>query len=239
MPLIAAYHRPTTLEAALSLLSGQNRVVLGGGTSINANREASDVEVVDLQALGLDDITREGDRVRLGAMTTLGSVANCDLVPGWLQGIALAEAPSTLRHLSTVGGSVASRSGESRFVAALLVADATIELAGGAHQPLADLLRSGVPAGEIITAITIDPAGSVGEASTGRTPGDVPIVAAVARCANGHTALALTGVANTPVLADPDDPTASLSPPADFRGSAQYRLTLAKILSKRAVEAAR
>ncbi|NOX28433.1 MAG: hypothetical protein GXP35_00040 [Actinobacteria bacterium] len=239
MPLVAAYHRPRTLEEALSLLAEPDHTVLAGGTTINADRDASDVEVVDLQALDLDAIVADGARVRIGAMATLGSVAESGLVPEWLQIIARAESPSTLRNLATVGGSVATRSGESLFLAALLVSDAYVEMAGADGQSLSALVEHGVPDEAIITAVSIDASGKGGTALTGRTPADVPIVAAVARTADGRTTLALTGVAATPVLADPNDPTAGLTPPADFRGTAVYRLMLARTLSERAVEAAR
>ncbi len=237
MPLIAAYHRPTNLDEALALLAEPDRVVLAGGTVINADRAPSDLEVVDLQQLGLDGIVADGDRVRLGAMSTLASVVDADLVPTWLRTIARAEAPSTLRTLATVGGAVATGSSESVFVAALLVADARVELAGADDRLLAELLEVGVPVGAVITAVTIDPTGTGARAATARTPADVPIVAAVAREADGQITLALTGVAVHPVLVVPSDPTAGLAPPADFRGTAEYRIELARILGARAVGA--
>ncbi len=76
-------------------------------------------------------------------------------------------------------------------------------------------------------------------AATGRTPADVPIVAAVARSGPSSVAVALTGVASVPVLVDPDAPIAELAPSSDFRGSAEYRLELARVLSARALEAVR
>ena len=237
MPRIAAYHRPTDLDEALSLLTETNRVVLAGGTVINADRAPSDLEVVDLQSLGLDGIVTDGARIRVGAMTTLASVMDADLVPAWLRTIARSAEPSTLRTLATVGGAVASESSESVFAAALLVSDARVELAGADDRPLAEILEVGVPAGALITAVTIDPTGTGAQASTARTPADVPIVAAVAREANGQITLALTGVAPHPVLVAPSDPSAGLKPPADFRGSAAYRIELARILGTRAVEA--
>jgi len=239
VPLIAAYHRPTSLDEAVDLLQAPNRIVLAGGTVVNADRAPSDLEVVDLQSLGLDTIEHDGDRVRIGAMATLAAGGDADAVPAWMRTIARAEAPSTLRSLATIGGTVAAGSGESLLLAALLVADARVELAGAEQRGLAELLATGVPEGAVITAVTIDPGGTAAEAHTARTPADAPIVAAVARTSNGTTALALTGVADTPVLVDPLDPSAGLTPPADFRGTAEYRLELARILGARAVEAIR
>ncbi|NIR36170.1 MAG: xanthine dehydrogenase family protein subunit M, partial [Actinobacteria bacterium] len=65
--MVAAYYRPDSLDEALSLLAEPNRVPLAGGTVVNADREPSEIEVVDLQALGLGGVEHDGDRVRLGA----------------------------------------------------------------------------------------------------------------------------------------------------------------------------
>jgi CO/xanthine dehydrogenase FAD-binding subunit len=64
---------------------------------------------------------------------------------------------------------------------------------------------------------------------------DSPIVAALARrSADGSIQLALCGVANVPVLVDPaSDIKAAINPPADFRGSAEYRRQMAAIVSRR------
>ena len=58
-------------------------------------------------------------------------------------------------------------------------------------------------------------------------------MAALGRRAPDGIRLALTGVAPRPVLVDADEPTAGLDPPADFRGSSEYRLELAVTLSAR------
>ena len=81
MPLIAAYHRPRAIDDALSLLADRRRRPIGGGTTITADREPSDLEVVDLQALGLDGIQRAEDTVLLGATATLAAVATHADVP--------------------------------------------------------------------------------------------------------------------------------------------------------------
>jgi CO/xanthine dehydrogenase FAD-binding subunit len=50
--------------------------------------------------------------------------------------------------------------------------------------------------------------------------------------------MALFGVAPTPVLADPADPTRGLSPSADLEASPEFRLHLVNVLVKRALAAA-
>ena len=236
---MAAYHRPPTLDAALELLSGPDRVALAGGTLLNADRAPSRLEAVDLQALGLNRIETAGGEVRLGATVTLDEMSRSPAVPDRLRAVARAEAPSTLRTLATVGGLVARRRSDSLLLAALLAHRGRVALAGpgGAVETgLAEILDEGVPAGTLITAAAIDPAGAVAVAATGRTPADVPIVSAYGRRAAGVARIALTGVAAVPVLVDGSDPAAGLVPEGDFRGSAEYRLELARILARRVTE---
>jgi len=221
------------------LLAAPQRVPLGGGTKLNADRLRSDQEAVDLQALGLGGISDACEGwVRVGATTTLDELRCSGLLPAALRDLARAEQPSTLRTLATVGGLVATAPGESVLLAALLVHNASVEVADPSADSLqitalADLCAASVPLGCLITALTLDVAGSTALAVTGRTPADVPIVAAYGRSSSEAVTLALTGVADHPVLVDPLDPTAGLEPVADFRGSSAYRLHLAATLSAR------
>jgi len=158
------------------------------------------------------------------------------LVPVALREIARDEQPSTLRSLATIGGTVAVGDSESVLVAALLVHDVVVHFAGAESTSLAELLATEVPRGSIVTAVSIDPSGTTTTAATRRTPRDVPIVCAVARSSPAGAVLALTGVADRPLIVDPADPTAGLSPPGDFRGSTNYRLGLARTLAARVME---
>ncbi len=239
MPLVTAYHRPASVGEALDLLQKPARVPLAGGTTLNADREPCDLEAVDLQDLGLDSITAEpGGRVSIGATATLDTIRRCDLLGDPLRELARAEQPSTLRTLATVGGLVARAPSESLLLAALLAHDGRVELAGPAgtapaRRGMAELLSTGVPAGSLITAVSIDPGGQAVWAGTGRTPADTPIVGVYARRTGSGIVMALTGVAGSPVLVDASDPAAGLEPAGDFRGSREYRLHLAATLASR------
>jgi len=223
-----AYHRPDTIEEALELLAGPNRVVLAGGTKLNDRTRGlpgdpleDEVEVVDIQALGLDGIQAAGDdRLTIGAATTLQALVDSDAVPDLIRELARAELPSTLRNSATIGGLVAAGQGESPLQAALLVHGAGATRVG--------------PNDELLTAVSISTGGVGAWSGTGRTPADTPIVSAVGRKdADGVIHLALTGVAAAPMLVDSADPTGGLAPPADFRGSTEYRIELARIHSQR------
>ncbi len=240
MPSVLAYHRPTNLDEAAELLSDPNRTALAGGTIVvpQARKINPDgVEVVDLQALGLDTTEADGSRVRIGAMVRLGDMSTDDRLSQTIREAAKRELPSALRNQATIGGTVAEADPDSLLVAALLVHDANIAL----HRGTAEVSLGDYLAGDrrgLIVSVSINPSGQGSIAATGRTPADVPIVAAVACATDSGTRLALTGVAATPIEVDAASPP-NLDPPGDFRGSSSYRAHLAEVLSTRAIQDAK
>ncbi|HSF86016.1 MAG TPA: FAD binding domain-containing protein [Acidimicrobiia bacterium] len=238
MASIRDYHRPGSVDEALALLnrSGMTSVLLGGGTTVVAEPGTQPVEVIDLQALPLGGLVADGPAVRIGATNRLQDVVDAEMVPELIRTAAKREAPNTIRNAATIGGAVAGSNWESGLLAALLVHAAHVELmsaSGTATVSLPALLadRSQLT-GCIITAVVVATGGRSGWAGTGRTPADTPIVAAYARRHEGATLLALTGVADVPLLIEPGD-VGGLEPPGDFRGSAEYRKALATTLSSR------
>jgi CO/xanthine dehydrogenase FAD-binding subunit len=240
MAMISAYRRPATMEAALACLARPGAVSLGGGTKVTAAPDLGPIEVVDLQALGLDRIDRlDGDAAVIGATVTLQQLADSAVMPGVIREAARREQPSTLRAQATVGGCVAYADRESELLATLLVHDAVVRIAGpgGTAEYALPQLLADLPllAHRIITAVTVSIGGRSCVARTARTRADRPIVAAAARVTpDGARRLALTGMAATPILVDGAGP---IDPPGDFRGSAGYRRALAAILTARALDA--
>jgi len=241
MAQVSAYERPKSLDEALAALSRPSAVVIGGGTKVNAARRSVPITVVDLQALHLDGVQELANgSVRIGATTTLQRLAEDADLPEVIREAAGREQPSTLRAVATLGGCVATAEPSSELLAALLVHDARVSLAAlegvEATSPLADLLDDLASlAKRIITAVTIETGGVSAAARVGRTIADRPIVAAVARRApSGEIRLALAGVAATPVLAAG---ATEYHPVGDFRGSSEYRRSLAATLSSRVLEA--
>lgn len=260
MVIISTYQRPATMEAALACLVRPGTVLLGGGTKVNAAAGPGPIEVVDLQALGLGRIDGlDGRMAVIGATATLSRLADSPVVPDVIREAARREQPSTLRAQATVGGCVATGDPESELLAALLVHGAIVRIAAphGVYELTLQQLLAALPLadGGIITSVTISTAGRSSAARTGRTRADRPIVAAVARViADGRRRVALTGVAATPVLIEAPARTGTggtgpsgtetggidtsrLDPPADFRGSAEYRRALAAVLAARALAA--
>jgi CO/xanthine dehydrogenase FAD-binding subunit len=142
-----------------------------------------------------------------------------------------------------VGGVIAGHDKESEFLAALLVYEAEVQVqttAGVKNISLTNFLRD-VPAAlgdGLITTVTLNTLGKTASDRVARTPADKPIVAAIARLGyDGQLRLALCGVANTPVLVEPDNVKAAINPPDDFRGSREYRRQMAAMLAKRVIKA--
>lgn len=235
MPAISSYHRPATLDEALALLTRPDVAtrLLSGGTALVPTPGPDTFEVVDLQAIGLHGITRQGNRVVIGAMTRLQDVVDGSDVPRLVRELAHREAPNTVRNAATIGGTVATGDPESELLAALLVHEAvvTVRRPDGESQPaLADVLADrALLDGVVITAVALEQDGATASHRTGRTPADTPIVCVAGRRIRGTTRLAATGVAETPVLIDPDR-LHDLEPPGDFRGSPHYRRRLAEVL---------
>lgn len=231
--MIRAYHRPNTLEEALHLLArpGVHTAVLPGYA---ARLDDSVEEVVDLQALALREIVVDGAVVALGALVKLQALVEDPALPDWLRETARCEDVSTFRNMRALADLLLKPEADSALLAALLVCDAVVtvqSLSDARAVALDEYLAErgdGLPTG---VQLRID--GAFAEARVGRTPGDRPIVAAVARrAADGTIRLALCGVASKPVLVEPGA-LESLDPPGDFRGSSAYRKAMAAVLSQR------
>ena len=235
MSPIRAYHRPATIEAAVDLVARQDAVVapLGGGTGLLSDPEPSCDEVVDLQDLGLDRIEVDGSTLVFGSGVTLRDLVDDDRVPPVLKDLARRDAPNTIRNAATIGGTVATADAENGLFAGLLIHDAVVELVGP-DGPASVPLREFDPgtADSIITAIRLDPSGEGAFEATARTPADIPIVAvAVRRTDDGELLAAATGIADVPAMLEPESP---FDPPADFRGSSEYRRHIVGVLRTRA-----
>ena len=237
MTKIISYQRPGNLEEALSLISQDNHVPLAGGTQLNTNEDTEPLHLVDLQSLALKGIDSSNGKLKIGSMTTLHEIMKNSDCPDLIRLSSRSELPSTLRTLATIGGTIASGDSDSQLIASLLVHDAELMILnsdGELSVPLQEVLsKPERMESEIILSIDVATDGKSLLEATGRTPADTPIVAVAARhCSDGYR-MAITGVAPTPVLVDPENPTVSLQPTTDFRGDSEYRLHLARILASR------
>lgn len=249
--MITAYHRPKTLDEALTLLTGPNRTPLGGGTLLSKQTTGS-VEAVDLQSLSLDSIKKGGNTLEIGATVTLQQLLESEHCSDVLKSALKLEAPLNLRNAATVAGTIVSCDGRSTFVSVLLALDAKIE-----HKKLSDStvethtanLGDFLPLrnleGSLITSITLPLNAKLAFEYVSRTPADKPIVCvALAQWNSGRTRLALGGYGKSPMLAMDGTEAEGIETAArnafheatDEWASAEYRVDVAATLAKRCLE---
>ena len=272
------YHRPADLAGAVRLLAehGDDALVVAGGHSLIPMmklRMAQPGHLVDLRAIeSLRGIRVEGGTVTLGAMTTQADVIASDALAGAcpiLRETALRIADPQVRNLGTVGGNAANGDPGNDLPAVMLALDAryTLEGPGGRREVAARDYYEGAFAtaradGEILTAITFDapPAGhGCAYEKQKRKVGDYATAAAAVILARSgetctHAAIALTNVADRPLLAaeagaalagtvagEADVAAAAAAaeaiadPVSDGRGSAAFRKRLTGVIVRRAV----
>jgi CO/xanthine dehydrogenase FAD-binding subunit len=247
--MIVEYHRPEKLDDALRLLSRKEikTVPLGGGTVVNAP-SADQLAVVDLQALGLNQIQERGGNLVVGATATLQSLLEW---PGLLEEFARVirhEATYNLRQVATLAGALLAADGRSPFAAALMALDAKASLLPGEEQyGIGDLLfqRGEKLRGRLVTQITLPLNVQLSYQYVARTPADLPIVSVIAVAfPSGRLRLVLGGYGNAPILAL-DGPEGSGAQEAaesayndaqDEWASAEYRRATAGILARRCIK---
>ena len=103
--MITTYHRPQTLDEALKLLTQPNTFPLGGGTLLSQPTVDS-VQVVDLQALGLDSLTKKGNDLEIGATATLQALLENENCPEALKIAIKLEDSSGFGKLQTLDASL-------------------------------------------------------------------------------------------------------------------------------------
>lgn len=247
--MIVEYHRPQTIEAALELLARTDPVTLpmGGGTVLTRG-SLEPIGVVDLQALGLNGITREGNAWRIGATAKLEQIFECPELPPALRNAAGIEESYNLRQVSTLAGLLASCDGRSPVACTLLALDARLTwMPGEDTVNLGDWLpvRGAPQPGKLIVHVSFPAQAALRFESVSRTPDDRPIVcAAVAQWPSGRTRLALGGYGAAPVLAMDGPEAQGIDQAAGFAyrqaedawASAEYRRETAAALAKRCLE---
>lgn len=254
-----AYYQPRTLPEALALLAKPDVFPLGGGTKLLTGDVPG--AVVDLQCLGLTQITLGNGRLSIGASLpltdlhdALGAYAEETPAPLLRRAILLA-GPNTYRNAATLGGIIASRLPDSELLAALLVLSAalTLHAPGEVEMPLAEYLAAAARPSGLISAIIIPwTKGRWGSERVARTPLDDPIVSvALWQPQNEPPRLAATGLGERPfrLTAAESHLNRDLTPealtqaaqaardaanhPGDFRGDASYRAEMAAVLLRR------
>ncbi len=244
--MITGYHRPKTLNEALTLLAKPNVVPLGGGTLL-AHPTADSVEAVDLQALGLDTVKKQGNNLEIGATVTLQQLLESEHCPEALKAALRLEAPLNLRNAATVAGALVACDGRSTFATVLLAVDAKLDIRYSKDDSRVSNIGDFLPLRPrgLITSITFPLNLKLAFDYVARTPADKPIVcAALAQWNSGRTRLALGGYGKSPILAMDGTEAEGVEAAArnafheatDEWASAEYRMDVAATLAKRCLE---
>jgi carbon-monoxide dehydrogenase medium subunit len=259
-----AYHRPSTVAEAVSLLQGatDGRFLAGGHTLIPTlkQRLASPSDLIDLGAIGeLKGIRQEGDALVVGATTPHAEVAESEIVRSTIPALAhLAEhiGDAQVRNRGTIGGSIANNDPASDYPAAVLGLNATVhtnqrEIA--ADDFFLGMFETALGEHEIITAVRFPRPAKAGYVKFPNPASRYAIVGVMVAQTGGGVRVAVTG-AGPCVFRLPDFEqalAANFAPGAldglsvssanlntDIHASAEYRAHLVKVMAKRAVQAA-
>jgi aerobic carbon-monoxide dehydrogenase medium subunit len=171
LPSRFEYHRPDTLEEALSLLDrfGEDGKVLAGGQSLIPLlklRFATPAHLVDVNRVpGLDGIEERDGRLRIGALVRHNRLAASDVVAAHYPTIAAAApqiADPLVRNLGTIGGSLAHAdpSGDLGSVMLALGASVVLRSAGAEREVaigefLVDTFTTATQPNELLTEIRV------------------------------------------------------------------------------------
>jgi CO/xanthine dehydrogenase FAD-binding subunit len=248
--MIKAYHRPRTVQEALELISRATprTVPLGGGTLLSHGR-TDDVEVVDLQGLGMNRIEKRGNVLEVGATATLQQLLDHPDCPATIREVVRLEAPINIRNAATVAGTLVACDGRSTLATALLALDSKLSQMGRepAKVSIGEFLamRKSDVGGYLVTGVEVFLGAQLAFEYVARTPADKPIVAVtLARWKSGRTRLALGGFGSSPLLAMDGTESAGMASAArnafhdasDPWGSAAYRMDVAATLAHRCLD---
>jgi carbon-monoxide dehydrogenase medium subunit len=248
-PPLFEYRAPTTVEEACALLTSlEDAKVLAGGQSLVPLlnfRLARPAHIVDINRIsGLNRIYERDHGVAVQALARQAAVEDSEVVARLCPLLSVAVrlvAHRVIRNRGTVCGNLAHADPASELPAVLLALGGHVVARStrGERVIEADALFRGV----METALAPDellveawfPASSEPFAvlEESRRHGDFAL-AGVVRAANR---LVLFGVAPTPVLADPRDPTQGLQPSGDLEATPDFRLHLVRVLTERAFAA--
>jgi carbon-monoxide dehydrogenase medium subunit len=214
LPQQTEFYKPTTVREAVTLLRSRRvpAVPLAGGTSLLTGGLAG-VAFVDLSGLGLDYVHVRADGIRIGAMTTLQTVATAPALAGVGDGLlataAHDSATRSVRNAATVGGSLFARGPSTDIVVALLALDAIAVTDAGATIAVEELLAtSRLPRrGKLVTEVripSVPPGWGSALCRVARLPSDQAIVNVAALVHSEHGVcsdirLAAGGVGRWPV----------------------------------------
>ena len=247
---------------------GDDAKLLAGGMSLlplMKFRLATPAVLVDVGRLrDLSYVRDAGDHLAVGALTRHRDLETSELLAGQcgsLRAVAAEVGDNQVRHRGTIGGSVAHGDPASDLPALLLALDATFVIRGPGGDRTVEardffhgFLETALEPDELLTEIRVPklPGAGYSYQKFNRRAQDWATVGAIA-VRNGETRVALVNMASTPVratgveeaLAGGASPAEAAEraaegtePPGDLNATPEYREHLARVLVRRALEAA-
>jgi carbon-monoxide dehydrogenase medium subunit len=260
-----SYHRPSTVRQAVNLLAKfQDAKLLAGGQTLiptMKQRLANPANLIDLSLVPeLAGIALKGRSLEIGAMTRHADVASSAVVEANLPALgALAGkiGDPHVRHMGTIGGSVANNDPNADYPAAVLGTGATIitnkrKIAADAF--FTGLFETALEADEIITRVSFPLVKKAAYVKFPNPASRYALVGVFVAKRGSEVRVAVTGAGAAGVfrlkafeealakrfgaksLEGLTVPAEGLS--SDIHGSAEYRAHLIGVLARRAVAAA-
>ena len=259
------YHRASSVANAVKLLkkADDGKLVSGGMTLIPAmkTRLAAPSDLVDLRHVAeLKGIRVSGKTVTIGAGTTHAEVAGHEKLAAICPAICHLAAhigDPHVRHMGTIGGSIANNDPAADYPAAMLALGATIvtnkrEIAADAF--FRGLFETALKDDEVITAVTFTAPAKCGYAKFPNPASRYAMTGVFVARGKDGVRVAVTGAGDDGVfrskqieaaLSKSFEPSAldGVSVPAgdlmgDIHASADYRANLVAVMARRAVAAA-
>ncbi|MGQ4615591.1 FAD binding domain-containing protein [Nocardia sp. R7R-8] len=259
-----AFHAPTSVEDAIALLGdGTGNVLLGGGMSllplINLGIREPGGLVSLAKVEGLAGVTETAGVLRIGASTTHAGLAADPTARA--QCPVLAEAAGLIadvqvRNRGTVGGSLAHGYPGAEYATVMSALDATVHLrgpAGSRSVPVRELVHSrlvtAVRPDEVITHVSV-PATPPGMRAAylrfSRVQGNYSTVNVAVVVTGERVTLGIGGALEKPVVVETTQHAdieslagnACAGAYTDHMASAEYRVAMAGVLSRRVLNIA-
>jgi carbon-monoxide dehydrogenase medium subunit len=258
------YKKATSVADAVALLSGASEAkLLAGGQTLIATmkmRLANPSDLIDIsQIKELQFIRRDGNNLVIGAGTKHADVATSKDVQAAIP--ALAELASMIgdpavRHMGTIGGSVANNDPAADYPAAVVALNATIQTnkrSIAADEFFTGMFSTALEDGEIITEVSFpiperaayqkfrNPASRYAMAGVfvAKTKDGVRVaVTGSGPCVFRHPEMEAALAKSFAADAIKDIAVDASNLNSDLHASAEYRAHLTRVMAKRAVEAA-
>jgi len=251
-PAEFTYHRAASLDEAISFLAelDDSRPLAGGHSLLPAMklRLATPAALVDIGSIpGLAGIERDGDDIRIGALTTHAAVAASELVRSYCPALSDAAAligDRQVRNRGTIGGSLAHADPGADYPTVVTALGATITAVGKngsreipAGEFFTGIFTTALEPGELVTSVRVPAVTGAAYVKHKHPASGYAVVGVASVVSASGPRIVVGGVTGTPVEVTVVKEVAGALSGAigDTYASAAYRTHLATVLARRAL----